>query len=177
MKYFLISFFFLSASCVGNPYHEPQVTVEKEAQKNPDQAENIRQYHSDWENRKRLNPGPSDAYSVTQEKVSGFAVGGENAAVHIGNNTYEYHHKINLTLICGKDSFPQKTYSKKNIKWKLTNAIEGEEQTSLDGKLHIYVKTDSDQRFTNLHLSTNNRSYEVRLNESPLVELEKSDCL
>jgi hypothetical protein len=118
MRFALIVILFLVEACVSNPYDDHRLTTEKESQKYPEQAEHIRQQHDEWANRTRLNRGPNDSYIVEQEKVSGSAFGGPNAAIHLGSNTYKYHHKINLTLVCEKDAFIPKPYSKKNIKWK-----------------------------------------------------------
>lgn len=177
MRFALIVILFLVEACVSNPYDDHRLTTEKESQKYPEQAEHIRQQHDEWANRTRLNRGPNDSYIVEQEKVSGSAFGGPNAAIHLGSNTYKYHHKINLTLVCEKDAFIPKPYSKKNIKWKLNNSLTGEAQTLLDGKLHIYVKTDSTDRFSKLTILTDKHSYDVHLTEFPMVELNNDECL
>jgi len=172
----LIWFLCLNLGCVSNPYHEPQRTAEAEAQKYPEQANQIREQQRDWENQQRLKPSPNDSYVIEQEKLSSFAIGGPNAAFHLGSSSYQYNHKINLTLACEKDSFLPKPYSQKSIKWKLTNSLSGEVQTSREGKLQIQFKNDSDQRFRKLTLSTAKKSYDVSLSEFPTIELEKEEC-
>lgn len=166
----------LNLGCVSNPYHEPQKMAEIEAQKYPKQANQIREQQKEWENQQRLKPAPSDSYVIEQEKLSGFAVGGPDAAFHLGSSHYQYIHKINLTLTCEKDSFLPKPYSQKNVKWKMTNLLSGEVQTSREGKLQIQIKNDSDQRFRKLTLSTSKKSYDVFLSEFPTIELEKEEC-
>lgn len=172
----IILVLFLNLGCVSNPYHEPQRIAEAEAQKYPEHAHQILEQQKEWENQQRLKPAPSDMYVIEKEKLSGFAIGGPDAAIHLGSSNFQYNHKINLTLACEKDSFLPKPYSQKNVKWKLTNSLSGEVQTSRDGKLQIFVKSDSDQRFRKLTLSTTKKSYDVSLSEFPTIELEKEEC-
>lgn len=171
----VVSFF--NWGCVSNLYNEPQRMASDQIKKYPDQSHQIHEQLNEWENQRRSNPGPDGSYTLEQEKLPGFAIGGANPAVRLGNSTYQYHHKINLILVCEKNSFLPRPFSKKNVIWKLPNSLSGEVQTTFDGKIQIRVITDSDQRFQTLTLFTPQKSYEVHLTDFLIIELDKAECL
>lgn len=176
----LVPLFLLCAGCVLNPkYSESETAFEEQARKNPlEDAEIKRQkrYYEEAQNINRAKPNPSNSYNVTQEKISGWSVGNPDAVIHMGSNNHKYHHKITVTLICGKESFSPNPYSYKKIKWKVSESISGEVQTSLRGEGHIHFTTDVGNYFHKITISTDKKSYNASLEGALLIELDQNEC-
>ena len=176
----LIIFVLIISGCVSNPkYSDPKSTFEEQAQKYPENADEIRQQYQDYvrqQNIQKSQPGPQNSYSVTDEKTSGWSIGNSDALVHLGSNKYKYHHKINITLICDKNSFAPKPYGHKTIRWKVSKNLYGEIQTSLNGEAKIYFNTEASDPFHKVVINTDQNEYEIGLSGYLLLELKKSDC-
>ena len=173
-------FFFIVSGCVVNPkYSDPKTISEEQAQKYPQDAEQIRQRQRDYDKQQNIQSSQASSkysYSVSNEKISGWSVGNPNAVFHIGNNNYNYHHKINLTLVCDKNSFVPKPFGHKKIKWKISDSIFGDVQTSLNGDADIRFSTNTGDRFRKITIVTANSTYDVGLDGHLLLEVKQNEC-
>ena len=176
----IIALVFIISGCVVNPkYSDPKTISEEQAQKYPQNAEQIREQYRDYEKQQNIQnsqSSPKNSYTVTDEKISGWSVGSPDAVLHLGSNNYKYHHKINVTLVCDKNSFSPKPYSHKKLKWKVSDSIYGVTQTSLIGEANLYFNTETSDRFHKITMSTDQNDYDIGLDGYLILELKKNEC-
>ncbi len=170
----------LLPGCIINPkYTDPKTIADEQAQKYPQNADLIKQQYNDFKTEQNLKisqPSPESSYSVSQNKTSSWSVGDPNAVIHLGVNKYQYNHRINITLVCDKNSFYPKPYSKKKITWKLSEIQQGTTETNLKGEIHLRLSSENNERFRSVAVTTTKHTYDIGLNGLLIFELKKEDC-
>ncbi len=152
---------------------------EEQAQKYPQNADQIKQQYNDFkteQNLKTSQPSPESSYTISQNKISSWSIGNPNAAIHLGVNKYQYNHRINITLVCDKNSFYPRPYSKKKITWKLSETQKGETETNLKGEINLRPSSESNERFSTVSVTTAKHSYDISLDGLLVFELKKDEC-
>jgi hypothetical protein len=170
----------LYSGCAVNPkYTEPSERLREQAEKSPQNSDQIKTYQKDFENYqnyKRITEAVGNSYQVISIKDSSWYAGDEDSLVGIGNLKYHYLHKINLSFVCGPLKFDSKKFANKKIKWQITDQVKGEELTNKAGKILLIVKSETDKKFDHIVLSTSKRNYTASLGSSNVVELDESEC-
>lgn len=169
----------LIGGCVVNPkYENARVFTEEQAKKHPESADQIIQYGKDLENKKTVikTQNNLNQYSVLSEKTSGWSVGSPDAFIHLGHNNYKYLHKINLTLVCNKDSFYPTGLKRKKIRWKLSSRVSGETDSDVNGNINIFVGNNEQAPFPKIEIQTEANSYIFPLVGSLIFEVKKDEC-
>ncbi|WP_374033374.1 hypothetical protein ACES2I_11315 [Bdellovibrio bacteriovorus] len=180
MNKILVSLLLLCSGCLINPKHTDSKTMlDEQIRQNPRNADEIRRQQREHEEAQNIIRAKSNskAYTMTQEKISSWSLGDPNAAIHVGNSKYKYHHKISFKLICGRDSIFPTPFSDKKVKWNISESISGAVHTSRQGEANIYFITDTGDYFHKITITTDKKSYTVSLAGTLLIELDQSECL
>jgi hypothetical protein len=178
-QFFLIAVLFLMGCIINPKYTDPKAIADEQAQKYPRNADQIKQQYNDFkteQNLKNSQPSPDSSYTVSQNKTSSWSVGDPNAAIHLGVNKYQYNHRINITLVCDKNSFYPKPYSKKKITWKLSETQQGTTETNLKGEINLRPSLDTNERFHSVTVTTAKHTYDIGLDGLLVFELKKDEC-
>lgn len=103
-------------------------------------------------------------------------MGDPNSVLQIGNVTQYYRHKINLILVCDKNSFYQTKPRIKQLNWKISEKIFGTASMSAIGEVNIYFTDDQSTPYTTIEISTDKKTYKFPLNQSLTLKIDKTDC-
>ncbi len=168
------------SGCVVNPkYDNSRSFYEEQIEKYPKNAEFLRRQQKDFEaseNIQRLKNNSYESYLVTSQKVSGWSVGNPDALLHIGHNTYKYHHRIKFTLVCDKDRFLPKPFGNRKVKWKVSESVKGEATTASSGEANVYFGDNVGERYKTMTIDTGANQYTFVLEGFLLVELNSDEC-
>ncbi len=122
-------------------------------------------------------PADKNSYvvQVLKSDVDWYA-GSKNGFLALGNTSRDYFHKINLSLVCEKDSFVPRPLRGRTIQWRITDQITGSGQTDLKGEVNISFRAAEPNPYNRIILKTDRSSYELPLAGYLQVEGTKEEC-
>jgi hypothetical protein len=171
------------SGCVSNPkYETADAQHQKELEQNPQFKQQINNYEADkqkqllYETLYKNTDSHLPSYQISPSGREGWSVGDPSTVLQIGNVTQYYRHKINLILVCNRNSFYPTRPRIKQLNWKISEKNFGTASMSAIGEVNIYFTDEQNTPYTTIEISTDKKTYKFPLNQNLTVEFDKTDC-